>query len=124
MLNKLSKFTYDMALDLITSYYNISLTDAVNNICATATPFGKNEYNRIAMGVWIAPDIFRERMDDLVENLESVRVYLDDFLIVASGSLEEYLSKVKEVTKWLHLSDLKFKIDRWKFAVSKVEYLR
>ena len=76
------------------------------------------------MGVWIAPDIFQERMDDLVENLESVRVYLDDFLIVASGSLEEYLSKVKEVTKWLHLSDLKFKIDRWKFAVSKVEYLR
>ena len=41
MLNKLSKFTYDMALDLITSYYNISLTDAAKKICTITTPFRK-----------------------------------------------------------------------------------
>ena len=75
------------------------------------------------MGVCISPDIFQERMSTLMDDLESVRVYIDDLLIVTSGSFEEHMVKVDEVMKRLHDAGLKCKIDKCKFAVPEVEYL-
>jgi hypothetical protein len=123
MLHKLSNFTYATTLDLIMGYYNITLTDAAKKICTITTPFGKYEYNRLPMGVCISPDIFQERMSTLMDDLKSVRVYIDDLLIVTSGSFEEHMVKVDEVMKRLHDAGLKCKIDKCKFAVPEVEYL-
>ena len=41
MLNKISNFTYDITLDLLVGYYNISLTDASKKICMITTQFYK-----------------------------------------------------------------------------------
>ena len=64
------------------------------------------------MGVCIVPDIFQERMSALMEDFEFVRFYLDNFLVITSGSFEDHVSKVEEVMKRLQLADLKFKIDK------------
>ena len=104
-------------------YYDISLADVGKKLCTLNTPFVKYECNHLPMGVCIAPDIFQEQMSALVENLESVRFYIDYFLVVTPGSCEEDLSKVEEVMKQLQSDGLKFKIDKCKFVVPKVEYL-
>ena len=53
MLNKLSNFMYAAVLEVIMSYYNISLTDADLKISTITTTLGKYEYNRLPMGVCI-----------------------------------------------------------------------
>ena len=64
------------------------------------------------MGLCIVPDIFQERLSALMEDFEFVRFYLDNFLVITSGSFEDHLAKVEEVVKRLQLADLKFKIDK------------
>ena len=99
-----------MALDLITSYYYISLTDEAKKICTTTTPFGKYEYNSLPMGVFIAPYIFQDQMSAIMYDLEFVRVYTNHFLTITSRSFKEHLSNVEEVMKRLQLSGIKCKI--------------
>ena len=59
MLHKLSNFSYATTLDLMISYYNISLTDAAKKVCTITTLFVKYEYNFLPMGFCIAPDVFQ-----------------------------------------------------------------
>ena len=54
-----------------------------------------------------------------MNDLEFVRVYLDNFLIIILGSFEEHLSKVEEVMNQLQLTGLKCRIDKCKFSVTK-----
>ena len=75
------------------------------------------------MGVCIAPGIFQEKISALMDDLDFVRVYLENFLVITSGSFGKHLAKVEEVMKRLQLSGLKWNIDKCKFAVPKVEYL-
>ena len=82
-------------------HYNITLTDAAKQLCTITTPFGKYEYNRLPMGVCIAPDVFQDRMSSLFDDLEAVRVYIDDLLIVISGTFEEHLLEVEKVMQRL-----------------------
>ena len=112
-------FTYAMILDFIMGYYNISLTDAAKKVCTITTPFGKYKYNHLQMGVYISLGILQEIMRAIMIDLEFVRVYLDNLLIIISGSFEEHLSKVEEVMKQLQLTGIKCRIDKCKFSVPK-----
>ena len=95
MLNKLSKFSYAATLYLKLGYYNIFLTDVENKVCRMIIPFVNYKHNCLPMGVCIAPDIFKEQMSSLMENLDFARVYLDNLLVITSSSFKEHLAKVK-----------------------------
>ena len=86
ILNKLSNFSYAMTLYFIMGYYNIFLTDGATTLCTVNTSFGKYKYNSLPMGVCIAPDIFQEQMSALMDILEFVKFYLDNSLVITSGS--------------------------------------
>ena len=60
-------------------------------------------------------------MSALMDNLEFARVYIKNLFVITSGSFEEHLDKAEEIMKWLHLAGIKCKIDKCKFALSKVE---
>ena len=83
-----------MALDLNMGYYTISLDLEGAKICTIIFPWGKYSYKRLPMGIAGSPDIFQEKMSDLMATLEFVRTYLDDLLIITKGSLEDHLEKL------------------------------
>ena len=85
MLNKISNFTYDTELFLIIGHYNILLTDTAKRLWMITTPFGKYEYNRLLTGVWIVPNIFQYQMSALIDELDFVRAYLNNLLVITSG---------------------------------------
>jgi hypothetical protein len=81
VLQELEGFTYAMALDLNMGYYTISL-----DICTIIFPWEKYSYKRLPMGIAGSPDIFQEKMSNLMATLEFVRTYLDNLLIITKGS--------------------------------------
>ena len=66
-------------------YYNILLTDAAQKRCTITTSFGNYEYNRLPMGVCMSPYIFKDQMISLMDNLEFVRIYPKNLLVITLG---------------------------------------
>ena len=83
---KLEGFSYATSLDLNMGYYHIELDLFSKELCTIVLPWGKYEYQRLPMGLCNSPDIFQEKMSQLMMDLEFVRVYIDDLLIITSGS--------------------------------------
>ena len=125
LLKEVSNFTYATALDLVMGYYNITLSPDASKLCTITTPFGKYEYLRLPMGVSVAPDIFQDRICQLFEDLESVRAFIDDLLVVTHGDLFQdcHCDQLDVVMTRLEEAGLKCKIDKCFFAQPEMEYL-
>jgi len=59
------------------------------------------------MGLCNSPDIFQEKMSTLFHDLENVRAYINDLLVLATGTWEEHLVQLEEVLIRLQKSGLK-----------------
>jgi Reverse transcriptase (RNA-dependent DNA polymerase) len=50
---------------------------------------GNYKYKHLPMGLAGSPDIFQEKMSDLMHGLDFVQCYLDDVLIISTRTFEE-----------------------------------
>ena len=75
------------------------------------------------MGLCNSPDIFQEKMGTLMHDLEYVRAYIDDLLILTSGSLSDHLTKLDEVFRRIRQAGLKINANKSFFARGELEYL-
>ena len=75
------------------------------------------------MGISIVPDIFQDRICQLFEDLETVKAYMDDLLVVTRGTYEEHLEELEIVMKRLAKAGLKCKIDKCLFGQPEIDYL-
>ena len=123
LLRKLEGFMYATSLDLNMGYYHIVLTPASSRLCTIVTPWGKYEYLRLPMGLCNSPDIFQERMNELMSGLDFVRAYIDDILTMTNGDWDDHLAKLDEVFTRLGLVGLKVNIRKSFFGRSATEYL-
>jgi hypothetical protein len=112
-----------MALDLNMGYYTISLDPDASKICTIIFPRGKYSHERLPMGIAGSPDIFQEKMSDLMATLKFVRTYLDDLLIITKGSIEDHIEKLSMVLTRLQDAGLKINADKSKFCALETEYL-
>ena len=73
-MQEIKGFSYATALDLNMGYYTIRLDPDASKICTIIFPWG------ILIGIAGSPDIFQEKMLELMKSLEFVRAYLDNLL--------------------------------------------
>ena len=123
LLLKLEGFMYATSLDLNMGYYHIELTPTAKKYCTIVFPFGKYEYQRLPMGLCNSPDIFQEKMSELMTGLEFVRVYLDDILCITCGTFKEHLHQLEQVFKRLKDAKLKVNLRKSSLAKPELEYL-
>jgi hypothetical protein len=123
VLQEIEGFSYATALDLNMCYYTIRLDPDASKICTVIFPWGKYSYKRLLMGIAGSPDIFQEKMAELMESLEFVRVYLDDLLCISKLSLEDHLEKQNEVLRRLCYTGLKVSAAKLTFSALEIEYL-
>ena len=91
LLQKLEGFYLATSLDLNMDYYHIELTPEASKLCTIVLPWGKYEYLRLPMGLCNSPDIFQEKMSDLMVGLEFARAYIDDLLVVSKRNFETHI---------------------------------
>ena len=60
---------------------------------------GKHSYKRLPMGIAGSPFISQVEMSELMRNLEFVRTYLDDLLIITKLNLSDHLDKLTGIHK-------------------------
>src|SRR5210317_1090882 len=75
------------------------------------------------MGLCNSPDIFQEKMSTLLSDLEYVRAYIDDLLIISNKSYEDHLDKLDEVLSRIQQAGLKVNAKKSFFAKGELEYL-
>jgi len=92
---KLEGFQYGTSLDLNMGYYHIELNPISRKLCTIVLPWGKYEYQRLPMGLCNSPDIFQEKMGELMADLEFVRAYIDDLIILTKDTCENHLQQLK-----------------------------
>ena len=111
ILSKLSDGTVFSSLDAASGFWQIPLDSECVKLTTFITPFGRYCFNRLPFGITSAPEIFQFKINELLEGLEGVVVYMDDILVYGSNMKEhdERLSKVLHVLKenGLKLNDSK-----------------
>ena len=96
ILSKLSDGTVFSSLDAASGFLQIPLDSECVKLTTFITRFGHYCFNRLPFGITSAPEIFQFKMNELLEGLEGVVVFMDDILVYGSNMKEhdEPLSKV------------------------------
>ena len=123
VLQELEGFQYATALDLNMGYYTLRLDLATSEMCTIIFPWGKYSYQRLPMGASNAPDVFQAKMGTLFQDLEYVRAYIDDLLILSSSTFEDHLDKLGQVLQHLQEKGLRINAPKSTFATDEIEYL-
>ena len=124
MLLKLEGFRWATSLDLNMGYYHIELTPDASKICTVVLPWGKYEYLRLPMGLCNSPDIFQEKMSELMEGLEFAKAYLDDLLVITNeADFDIHLQHLEKVLTRLAEAGLKVCADKSSFCQHELKYL-
>jgi hypothetical protein len=104
-------------------YYTIRLDPDAYKICTIIFLWGIYSYKRLPMGIAGSPDIFQEKMSELMETLEYVRAYLDDLLCISRLSLEDHLEKLEEILRQICDAGIKVNAEKSTFCALEIEYL-
>jgi hypothetical protein len=75
------------------------------------------------MGLCNSPDIFQEKMSELMTGLEFVRAYIDDILIITNGDWQDHLNKLDQVLTRIKSAGLKINAKKSSFGQIETEYL-
>ena len=106
-------------LDLAHAYQQVELEKDSRKFVTINTHKGLFEYTRLPFGVASAPALFQRTMENLLQGLKHVCVYLDDILVTGSSE-REHLENLAEVLKRLESAGMRLKCE---FMLPSVEYL-
>ena len=123
MLLKLEGFMFTTSLDLNMGYYHLLLMPNASWLCTVVLPWGKYEYLRLPMGLCNSPNIFQERMSNLMIGLEFARAYLEDLLIISKHDFNEHLEHLEVALNRLSKAGLKINASKCLFCQMELEYL-
>lgn len=123
LMIKLEGFRFATSLDLNMGYYHIELNPDSKKLCTIVLPFGKYEYQRLPMGLCNSPDLFQEKMSELMQDLDYIRVYIDDILVLTSGEFSTHMEQLDEVLSRLSMAGLKVNANKSFFGKHELEYL-
>jgi len=120
----LERFQWATSLDLNMGYHHICLNPASKQLCTVVPPFGKREHQTIPMELCNSPDIFQEKMSELMDGLAFVCTHIDNPLCLTWGTSSDHLKKLELVLRRLQRKGLKVDIMKSFFACSQLELPR
>ncbi|XP_056118298.1 uncharacterized protein K02A2.6-like [Rhinichthys klamathensis goyatoka] len=109
-------------LDMSHAYQQSLLDEESKQYVTINTHKGLFKYNRLVFGVASSPAIFQRTMENLLQRIPNVAVYLDDILVTGKTE-EEHLSNLEQVLKRMSEAGLRLKQCKCTFQAESVTYL-
>ena len=109
-------------IDLSQAYQQVPLEENSCKIVVINTQKGLFRYTRLPFGISSAPGIFQRVMENLLQGLTGVIVYIDDILIAGSNE-EEHTRRLEEVLSRLEKAGLRAQRSKCQFGVHSVSFL-
>mmetsp|Transcript_1725 Transcript_1725/g.3762 ORF Transcript_1725/g.3762 Transcript_1725/m.3762 type:complete len:206 (+) Transcript_1725:159-776(+) len=105
-------------------YYSFELDDPNKELCTIVTPYGKYQYQRMAMGLKPAPDVAQYHIEKTLRDLKAkgVEVYIDDVGLF-SNSYEEHMELIKIVVERLQEAGFKINPLKCEWCVQETDFL-
>ena len=109
-------------LDLTQAYQQLPLSENSKKYTIINTTKGLFQYQRLPFGISSASAIFQRAMENPLQDIPGVVVYIDDVLVTGS-SKENYLENLDKVMDRLKTAGVTLKQAKCKFWEPSVEYL-
>ena len=109
-------------IDLSQAYLQLALDEESKKFVVINTHKGLFRYTRLPFGISAAPGIFQRVMDNILQGIPGVVVYLDDILVTAPTA-KEHLQSLETVMDRLMKAGLHIKREKCMFMSSSVTYL-
>ena len=71
------------------------------------TKSGKSGYNHLPIGIYALGDIFQDKVDKLISDIEGVKTYIDDILVLSKEGLSNHIYHIRVVFASLCTAGLK-----------------
>ena len=128
VLPKLTRAKVFSVLDLKSGYWQVQLDDSSSQLTTMGTPFGRFRWKRMPFGIAPAPEIFQEKLDEVLSGLEGVKAVVDDILVYGEGdTIEEAESNHDRRLISLLLAarthNLRFNAVKFKFRQKEVPFV-
>lgn len=122
IISEMAGTNYFTKLDASQGFWQLKLDESSTKYCTFNTPFGRYCFLRLPFGIKSAPEIFHRAMEQIIEGLEGVRVYIDD-IIVWGSTLQEYKQRLNKVMERIQKYGLKLNRAKCEFAVQEILFL-
>jgi len=109
------------SLDAAGGYYQIPIVAESSKYTTFMTPFGRYRFQRIPMGITMAPEVFQKKMEELLQDEDGCIVIMDDILIYGRDQ-EQHDRRLNSVLKKINASGLKLNKGKCKFRKSELPY--
>lgn len=108
--------------DAASRFWQIPLHPGSCSLTTFITPFGRYCFRRLPFGISSAPEIFQRKMQQTLQGLEGVQVFMDDILVYVS-SLEQHDSCLEQVLKRVESAGLILNPEKCTFRQSQLRFL-
>ena len=110
-------------LDAKTGFWQVKLAEDSSYLTTFNTPFGRYRWIRMPFGISSAPEVWQQRMNEIIEGLQGIEVIADDFLICGFGAtmkeaiadhdrnLRHFLDRARERGLKLNPDKVKLRLD-------------
>ena len=121
LTSKLSGATLFSKLDASSGFYQIPLDEASSKMTTFITPFGRKRFLRLPMGISLAPECFQRKMEEMLDGLPGVIVYMDDTVVFGDAASHDV--RLEAVIRRIHESGLKLNKTKCEFRRDEVKFL-
>lgn len=120
--SKLLGSTIFSSLDAASGFYQIPLEEDSQELTTFITPFGRFCFRRLPFGITSAPEIFMRKMQEVLEGLEGVFVFMDDILVHGKDTAE-HDSRLSKVLSVLQKAGLTLNQEKCRYSQSSLKFL-